>query len=80
MSGERVHLDLQMALLYPVSRSRSSTCRSVQLRQSPAAARLAQEQTAPAARIFLIASSVSSRILLSTWLVLAKASCTSTHA
>jgi hypothetical protein len=70
MSRDRVHLDLQIALLYPASRSCSATRRNMQLRQSPAAARLAQEQTA---RVFSMASSATARILLSAVLVLARA-------
>jgi hypothetical protein len=79
-------LDLQMALSYPASRSRSATNRSAQARQPPApaaAARVAQEQTPPGvARICLTASSVSALIRLSAELVLANASYTSasTHA
>jgi hypothetical protein len=77
MSGERVHLDVQSALLYPASRSRSATRRSMQRRQSPpAAGRPVQEQAAPAAaRMLLTAASVSARILLSAGLLLARASC-----
>jgi len=79
MSGERVHLDVQSALLYPASRSRSATRRSMQRRQSPAAAGRPvqeQEQAAPAAaRMLLTAASVSARILLSAALLLARASC-----
>ena len=82
MSGERVHLDVQSALLYPASRSRSATRRSMQRRQSPAAAgrpvqEQEQEQAAPpaAARMLSTAASVSARILLSAALLLARASC-----
>lgn len=81
MSVERVHLDLQSALLYPASRSRSATWRSMHRRQSPAAGRPVQEQFAPAAaRMLLTASSVSARILLSAGLLLARASCAHPHA
>lgn len=79
-------MDLQTALLYPASRSRSATNRSAQPRQpAPAAAdtRPAQEHTPPGvARICLTASSVSSWIRLTAELVLASASYTSasTHA
>lgn len=88
MSGERVHLDVQSALLYPASRSRSATRRSMQRRQSPPAAGLpVQEHDAPAAaaaaaRMLLTAASVSARILLSAVLVFDRASCiihTHTH-
>lgn len=71
MSRVRDHLDLQMALLYPASRSLSATNRSAQPRQPPPAARPEQEQTA---RICLTASSVSARIRVSAELVLASAS------
>uniref|UniRef100_A0A0E0DU04 Uncharacterized protein n=1 Tax=Oryza meridionalis TaxID=40149 RepID=A0A0E0DU04_9ORYZ len=81
ISGDRGHLDLQIALLYPASRSHSARNRSVHLRQPPppaAAARLAQEQApAAAARICLMASSASAWILLSAELILASASYTS---
>jgi hypothetical protein len=76
MSRVRDHLDLQMALLYPASRSRSATKRSAQPpRHPPPPARPEQEQTPPAAaRICVTASSVSARIRLSAEVVLASAS------